>query len=94
MNSKFRCILTFDFEAMTNPWSAPLVFSHQLINIYLDTEAGGRTDTYKRGAGVNYPAPRYGACRKAILITIFDLLQNKTQQSIEDMILQESIQAI
>ena len=54
MNSKFRCILTFDFEAMTNPWSAPLVFSHQLINIYLDTEAGGRTDTYKRGAGVKF----------------------------------------
>jgi len=49
-----KWIFTFDFGAMTNPWAAPLGFSHQLINLYLDTEEGGRTETYKKGARVRF----------------------------------------
>jgi|GEM_PF-3391127 len=30
---------------------------------------------------VNYPTPRYGVCRKAILTTIFDLLQKPADSS-------------
>lgn len=49
-----KWIFTFNFGAMTNPWSAPLGFSHQLINLYLDTEPGGRTETYRPGARVKF----------------------------------------
>ncbi|MFB6290649.1 MAG: glucodextranase DOMON-like domain-containing protein [Candidatus Bipolaricaulia bacterium] len=49
-----KWVFTFDFGAMTNPWSAPLGFSHQLINLYLDTEKGGQTETYKKGAHVRF----------------------------------------
>ena len=49
-----KWIFAFDFGAMTNPWSAPLGFSHQLINLYLDTEKGGQTETYKKGARVRF----------------------------------------
>jgi len=45
--------------------------------------------TSETSVAVNYPTPRCGACRKAILTTIFDLLQKKAQQSIEDMILEK-----
>ncbi len=42
------------FGEMTNPWGAPKGFSHQLINVYLDTKDEGRTDTYKEGARVAF----------------------------------------
>ncbi len=47
-------VFQFEFAEMTNPWNAPKGFSHQLINIYLDTKDGGRTDTYKPGARVQF----------------------------------------
>ncbi|ABR30664.1 glucodextranase DOMON-like domain-containing protein [Thermosipho melanesiensis] len=47
-------IFQIKFAEMTNPWGAPKGFSHQLINIYLDTKEGGRTDTYKEGARVAF----------------------------------------
>ncbi len=47
-------VFQFYFGEMTNPWGAPKGFSHQLINIYLDTKSGGRTDTYKEGARVQF----------------------------------------
>lgn len=43
------------FSEVTNPWNAPEGFSHQLINIYIDTTKGtGRTDTLRRGAIVTF----------------------------------------
>ncbi|MDK2886409.1 MAG: hypothetical protein PWP54_967 [Thermosipho sp. (in: thermotogales)] len=47
-------IFQIKFVEMTNPWGAPKGFSHQLINIYLDTKPGGRTDTYNEGARVQF----------------------------------------
>lgn len=47
-------VFQFWFGEMTNPWNAPKGFSHQLINIYLDTKPGGRTDTYHEGARVMF----------------------------------------
>lgn len=47
-------IFQIKFAEMTNPWGAPKGFSHQLINIYLDTKEGGRTDTYNEGARVQF----------------------------------------
>ncbi len=47
-------VFQFYFSEMTNPWNAPKGFSHQLINVYLDTKDGGRTDTYKPGARVRF----------------------------------------
>lgn len=44
----------FDFAAMTNPWSAPLGFSHQLIDLYLDTKPGGKVVTHKPSAQVKF----------------------------------------
>lgn len=39
------------FREVTNPWNAPEGFSHQLINVYIDTTRGaGRTDTLRTGA--------------------------------------------
>ncbi len=41
------------FQEVTNPWNAPEGFSHQLLNIYIDTTRGaGRTDTLRKGAFV------------------------------------------
>jgi len=43
------------FREVTNPWNAPEGFSHQLINIYIDTTPGaGRTDTLRKGALVAF----------------------------------------
>jgi len=43
------------FREVTNPWNAPEGFSHQLINIYIDTTPGaGRTDTIRKGALVAF----------------------------------------
>ncbi|WP_175420122.1 glucodextranase DOMON-like domain-containing protein [Marinitoga sp. 1154] len=47
-------VFKFKFGEMTNPWGAPKGFSHQLINIYLDTKNGGLTKTYKDGARVQF----------------------------------------
>ncbi|MGE5587080.1 MAG: glucodextranase DOMON-like domain-containing protein [Clostridia bacterium] len=48
------------FKEITNPWNAPEGFSHQLINIYIDTTPGaGRTDTLRKGALVAFDR-RYG----------------------------------
>lgn len=47
-------VFKFKFGEMTNPWGAPKGFSHQLINIYLDTKDGGLTKTYKDGARVQF----------------------------------------
>ncbi|HQD80685.1 MAG TPA: glucodextranase DOMON-like domain-containing protein [Bacillota bacterium] len=44
---------------ISNTWNAPEGFSHQLINIYIDTTSGaGRTDTLREGAFVSF-APEY-----------------------------------
>ncbi len=51
----------FDTELarITNTWNAPEGFSHQLINIFIDTTPGaGRTDTLKEGALVSF-MPQY-----------------------------------
>lgn len=51
----------FDTELVriTNTWNAPEGFSHQLINIFIDTTPGaGRTDTLKEGAFVSF-MPQY-----------------------------------
>jgi len=50
LDSGTNYVFLLKFGEMTNPWNAPKGFSHQLINIYLDTKPGGRTDTYKEGA--------------------------------------------
>lgn len=50
-------VFSLRFSEMTNPWGAPKGFSHQLINIYLDTKDGGRTDTYREGARVRFQEP-------------------------------------
>jgi carbohydrate-binding DOMON domain-containing protein len=43
------------FREVTNTWNAPEGFSHQLINIYIDTTKGaGRTDTIRKGAMVAF----------------------------------------
>ncbi|NPV54009.1 MAG: hypothetical protein HPY71_10855 [Firmicutes bacterium] len=43
------------FKEITNPWNAPEGFSHQLINIYIDSVSGeGRTQTLKPGAQVAF----------------------------------------
>ena len=48
------------FREVTNTWNAPEGFSHQLINIYIDTTKGaGRTDTIRKGAMVAFDK-RYG----------------------------------
>ncbi|MBS3813672.1 hypothetical protein KGY64_07590 [Candidatus Bipolaricaulota bacterium] len=54
-NEEDKWVFAFDFGQMTNPWSAPLGFSHQLINLYLDVRDGGRTKTYRKGANVKFP---------------------------------------
>lgn len=50
-------VFAIKFGEMTNPWASPKGFSHQLINIYLDTKDGGRTNTYKEGARVQFTQP-------------------------------------
>ena len=54
MESKDAYIFEFKFVEMTNPWNAPKGFSHQLINIYLDTKDGGSTQTYAEGARIQF----------------------------------------
>ncbi|MCF7889787.1 hypothetical protein K9M78_01050 [Candidatus Bipolaricaulota bacterium] len=49
-----KWLLSFEFGAMTNPWDAPLGFSHQLINLYIDSEKGGKVEPRKEGAGVRF----------------------------------------
>ncbi|MCR4425331.1 MAG: hypothetical protein NUW23_03960 [Firmicutes bacterium] len=47
------------FREMTNPWNAQEGFSHQLLNIYIDTAPNaGRSDTLREGACVTFD-PRY-----------------------------------
>lgn len=51
----------FDIELarIANTWNAPEGFSHQLINIFIDTTPGaGRTDTLREGAFVSF-MPQY-----------------------------------
>ncbi|MEN3043001.1 MAG: glucodextranase DOMON-like domain-containing protein [Fervidobacterium sp.] len=50
-------VFSIKFAEMTNPWASPKGFSHQLINIYLDTKEGGKTSTYKEGARVQFKDP-------------------------------------
>lgn len=50
-------VFSIKFAEMTNPWAAPKGFSHQLINLYLDTKDGGRRNTYKEGARVSFKDP-------------------------------------
>jgi hypothetical protein len=50
-------VFAIKFAEMTNPWASPKGFSHQLVNIYLDTKDGGRTNTYKEGARVQFKEP-------------------------------------
>lgn len=40
------------FGAITNPWKAPLGFSHQLMQIYIDHQPGGETRPFLPGANV------------------------------------------
>ncbi len=47
-------VFQISFPEMTNPWNAPKGFSHQLINIYIDSKDGGRTDTFSPGARVSF----------------------------------------
>ena len=43
------------FGEVTNTWNAPEGFSHQLINIYIDTtKNAGRIDTVRKGAMVEF----------------------------------------
>ncbi|WP_408955745.1 glucodextranase DOMON-like domain-containing protein [Natroniella sp. ANB-PHB2] len=44
----------FKFVEVTNPWHAKYGFSHQLIQVYIDNQDGGRTDTFKPGANVQF----------------------------------------
>ncbi|MCK8817199.1 hypothetical protein MWH28_07480 [Natroniella sulfidigena] len=44
----------FKFVELTNPWHAKYGFSHQLIQVYIDNDEGGRTDTFKPGANVQF----------------------------------------
>lgn len=49
----------FQFASVANPWQAPEGFSHQLVDLYLDTAPGGKTKTRHEGAGVRF-APEQG----------------------------------
>ena len=42
------------FARVTNPWNAPEGFFHQLIDIYVDAEAGGHTQPVAPGPGVQF----------------------------------------
>ena len=48
--------LYFDvsFSRVTNPWSAPEGFFHQLIDVYVDAEPGGHTKPVASGPGVQF----------------------------------------
>lgn len=41
---------------INNPWGAPEGFSQPIIQIYLDTKSGGKTETLNEGAYVNFAA--------------------------------------
>lgn len=47
-------VFQLSFPEMTDPWNAPKGFSHKLINIYIDSIKGGRTDTFAPGARVSF----------------------------------------
>ena len=47
-------IFHFRFGEITNPWHAPFGFSHQLIQVYLDSGRGGVRETFKEGANINF----------------------------------------
>lgn len=47
-------VFQLSFPEMTDPWNAPKGFSHKLINIYIDSKEGGRTDTFSPGARVSF----------------------------------------
>ncbi|HOB21396.1 MAG: hypothetical protein GX766_00250 [Firmicutes bacterium] len=49
----------FRFARAANPWQAPEGFSHQLIDLYIDTAPGGSLETRIQGAGVSF-APEHG----------------------------------
>ncbi|NLS44762.1 MAG: hypothetical protein GX969_03365 [Firmicutes bacterium] len=77
------------FREITNPWNAPEGFSHQLINIYIDTTKGaGRTDALNKGAMVAFDnryawdiyikALGWGGCR------VFTSQDDKESQGISD----------
>jgi carbohydrate-binding DOMON domain-containing protein len=53
--------LFFDLwiKEISNPWNAPEGFIHPVINIYIDTVPGGRTEPLSEAMGVRM-APRYG----------------------------------
>jgi carbohydrate-binding DOMON domain-containing protein len=53
--------LFFDLwiKEISNPWNAPEGFIHPVINIYIDTASGGRTEPLSEAMGVRM-APRYG----------------------------------
>ncbi len=44
----------FTFGKLTNPWQARHGFSHQLIQLYIDNDRGGSTETFVPGAGVSF----------------------------------------
>lgn len=48
-------VFDFTFARVANPWEAPEGFSHQLIDLYLDTAPGGRCEPRLTGAGVTFP---------------------------------------
>jgi carbohydrate-binding DOMON domain-containing protein len=54
-----RLAFDFEFARVANPWQAPEGFSHQLIDLYLDTAPGGKTETRLEGAGVSFD-PEHG----------------------------------
>ena len=49
-----RYIFHFRFTKVTNPWHAKYGFSHQLIQVYIDNQAGGSQKTFKQGANVRF----------------------------------------
>ena len=46
-------IFRLKFRELTNPWGAPLGFSHQLVNLYLCTHSTERSSTTTRRKGAN-----------------------------------------
>jgi len=54
LTTEGEVIFRLKFRELTNPWRAPLGFSHPLINIYLSTHGGEKssTGTCLRGANV------------------------------------------
>ncbi|MCL4515072.1 MAG: hypothetical protein M1379_05740 [Firmicutes bacterium] len=52
-----QILFVLAFGEITNPWSAPEGFFHQLVDIYIDSRPeAGRTDTLRPGANVRFSA--------------------------------------